>query len=133
MQLESSERFATRNAPILLQRPTWSLVSGKASPKTRRRPDNRDIEAMRSVSNSGIEGRNRHFGVLRQRTFALATGMDENQNLGSGSGEPRTAARTTSHPRSLPPSPTWSIIQPQSMFRWETSVERYAAAACADR
>jgi hypothetical protein len=34
---------------------------------------------------------------------------------------------------SLPPSPASSIIPPYRMFRLETSAERYAAAAYADR
>jgi len=76
MQLEPSGRFATENTLPLPQRPTWSPVSGKACPKTRSRLAHRDIEAPRYVSNSGIGGRNRHAGVLRQRTFALATGIE---------------------------------------------------------
>ena len=76
MQLEPSGRFATENTLPLPQRPTWSPVSGKACPKTRSRLAHRDIEAPRYVSNSGIGGRNRHAGVLCQRTLALATGIE---------------------------------------------------------
>jgi len=76
MQLEPLGRFATENTLPLPQRPTCSPVSGKARPKTRSRLAHRDIEAPRYVSNSGIGGRNRHAGVLRQRTFALATGIE---------------------------------------------------------
>ena len=69
----------------------------------------------------------------RRRSFAMATRINENQNR-----QVRFWLLKGSRLGDVTPEELASITnvlnhQPRRMFGWETSAERYAAAACTDR